>query len=94
MELQDTYQGLDQTIASFSELSDKAVADNYLLFLTADHGGVVRKLLKDHKYNVTSINPKDIRTNLKGVLHKKDVSRFLPTQFPLIFFNMKHKVKT
>jgi hypothetical protein len=34
--------------------------------LTADHGGAENvNYLKDHKYNVNSISPKDIRNNLK-----------------------------
>jgi hypothetical protein len=33
--------------------------------LTADHGGAENVKLKDHKYNVNSISPKDIRNNLK-----------------------------
>ncbi|WP_367768216.1 alkaline phosphatase PafA [Flavobacterium sp. WC2421] len=67
MELQDTYLRLDQTIAEFLNYLDKTVGkDNYLLFLTADHAGAENvNYLKDHKYNVSSISPKDIRNNLK-----------------------------
>lgn len=67
MELQDTYLRLDQTIAEFLNYLDKTVGkDNYLLFLTADHAGAENvNYLRDHKYNVNSVNPKDIRTNLK-----------------------------
>jgi predicted AlkP superfamily pyrophosphatase or phosphodiesterase len=67
MELQDTYLRLDQTIADFLNYLDKTVGkDNYLLFLTADHAGAENvNYLKDHKYNVNSISPKDIRNNLK-----------------------------
>jgi predicted AlkP superfamily pyrophosphatase or phosphodiesterase len=67
MELQDTYLRLDQTIAEFLNYLDKTVGkDNYLLFLTADHGGAENvNYLKDNKYNVNSISPKDIRNNLK-----------------------------
>jgi predicted AlkP superfamily pyrophosphatase or phosphodiesterase len=67
MELQDTYLRLDQTIADFLMYLDKTVGkDNYLLFLTADHAGAENvNYLKDHKYNVNSISPKDIRNNLK-----------------------------
>jgi predicted AlkP superfamily pyrophosphatase or phosphodiesterase len=67
MELQDTYLRLDQTIADFLNYLDKTVGkDNYLLFLTADHGGAENvNYLKDHKYNVNSISLKDIRNNLK-----------------------------
>jgi predicted AlkP superfamily pyrophosphatase or phosphodiesterase len=67
MELQDTYLRLDQTIADFLTYLDKTVGkDNYLLFLTADHAGAENvNYLKDRKYNVNSISPKDIRQNLK-----------------------------
>ena len=67
MELQDTYLRLDQTIAEFLNYLDKTVGkDNYLLFLTADHAGAENvSYLKDNKYNVNSVNPKDIRANLK-----------------------------
>lgn len=67
MELQDTYLRLDQTIADFLTYLDKTVGkDNYLLFLTADHAGAENvNYLKDNKYNVNSISPKDIRKNLK-----------------------------
>lgn len=67
MELQDTYLRLDQTIADFLVYLDKKVGkDNYLLFLTADHAGAENvNYLKDNKYNVRSVSPKDIRANLK-----------------------------
>jgi predicted AlkP superfamily pyrophosphatase or phosphodiesterase len=67
MELQDTYLRLDQTIADFLNYLDKTVGkDNYLLFLTADHAGAENvNYLKDNKYNVKSVSPKSIRSNLK-----------------------------
>lgn len=67
MELQDTYLRLDQTISEFLSYLDKTVGkDNYLLFLTADHAGAENaNYLKDNKYNVKSINPKDIIKGLK-----------------------------
>ncbi|WP_291103011.1 MULTISPECIES: alkaline phosphatase PafA [unclassified Flavobacterium] len=67
MELQDTYLRLDQTIADFLTYLDKTVGkDNYLLFLTADHAGAENaSYLKDHKYNVTNVEPKEIRKALK-----------------------------
>ena len=67
MELQDTYLRLDYTIADFLTYLDTTVGkDNYLLFLTADHAGAENvNYLKDHKYNVKSINPKDILQGLK-----------------------------
>ncbi|MFV8467174.1 alkaline phosphatase PafA [Flavobacterium sp. LB1P62] len=67
IELQDTYLRLDQTIADFLANLDKTVGkDNYLLFLTADHAGAENvNYLRDNKYNVRSINPKDIIKGLK-----------------------------
>lgn len=66
MELQDTYLRLDQTIADFLAYLDKTVGkDNYLLFLTADHAGAENvNYLKDNKYNVNNVSPKDTRKNL------------------------------
>lgn len=66
MELQDTYLRLDQTIADFLAYLDKTVGkDNYLLFLTADHAGAENVgYLKDNKYAVDYISPKDIRKSL------------------------------
>jgi len=67
MELQDTYLRLDQTIAEFLTYLDKKVGkDNYLLFLTADHAGAENSTyLKDNKYNINNVDPKEIRKNLK-----------------------------
>jgi predicted AlkP superfamily pyrophosphatase or phosphodiesterase len=67
MELQDTYLRLDHTIADFLTYLDKKVGkDNYLLFLTADHAGAENaSYLKDNKYNVTNVEPKEIRKALK-----------------------------
>ncbi len=66
MELQDTYLRLDQTIADFLNYLDKTVGkENYLLFLTADHAGAENTtFLKDNKYNVTNVEPKEIRKAL------------------------------
>ena len=67
IELQDTYLRLDQTMSELLNYLDKNVGkDNYLLFLTADHAGAENvNYLKDKKYNVKNISPKDIVTNLK-----------------------------
>jgi predicted AlkP superfamily pyrophosphatase or phosphodiesterase len=67
MELQDTYLRLDLTIADFLNYLDKTVGKgNYLVFLTADHAGAENaKFLSDNKYNVTNIEPKEIRVTLK-----------------------------
>lgn len=67
IELQDTYLRLDETIADFLNYLDKTVGKgNYLLFLTADHSGAENtQFLKDNKYNVTNVEPKDITKGLK-----------------------------
>jgi predicted AlkP superfamily pyrophosphatase or phosphodiesterase len=67
MELQDTYLRLDLTIADFLNYLDKTVGKGkYLVFLTADHAGAENaKFLSDNKYNVTNVEPKEIRTALK-----------------------------
>ncbi len=66
IELQDTYLRLDETIADFLNYLDKSVGKgNYLLFLTADHAGAENaQFLKDNKYNVTNVEPKDIKKGL------------------------------
>lgn len=66
-ELQDTYLRLDQNIADFLTYLDKTVgANNYLLFLTADHAGAENaNYLKDNKYNVKNIPSKEISDALK-----------------------------
>ncbi|MBC7408872.1 MAG: alkaline phosphatase family protein [Arcicella sp.] len=67
VELQDTYLRLDVTIADFLNYLDKIVGKGkYLVFLTADHAGAENaKFLNDNKYNVTNVEPKEIRTALK-----------------------------
>ena len=66
MELQDTYLRLDLTIADFLNYLDKTVGKgNYLVFLTADHAGAENaQYLKDNNYNVTNVEPKEIRKAL------------------------------
>jgi predicted AlkP superfamily pyrophosphatase or phosphodiesterase len=67
IELQDTYLRLDNTIADFLNYLDKNVGKgNYLVFLTADHAGAENaQYLKDNKYEVTNLEPKEIRAALK-----------------------------
>ena len=66
VETQDTYLRLDKTIADFLSYLDKTVGkENYLIFLTADHAGAENvNYLKDNKYNVNSIEPKEIAKGL------------------------------
>ncbi len=67
MELQDTYLRLDLTIADLLNYLDKKVGKgNYLVFLTADHAGAENPIyLKDNKYNVNNVYPKEILKGLK-----------------------------
>jgi predicted AlkP superfamily pyrophosphatase or phosphodiesterase len=67
MELQDTYLRLDETIAKLLYYLDKKVGkDNYLLFLTADHAGADNaNFLKDNKYKVNNVQPKEFVSQLK-----------------------------
>lgn len=67
IELQDTYLRLDATIADFLLYLDSQVGkDNYVVFLTADHAGAENaRFLADQKYNVTNVEPKEIRKSLK-----------------------------
>lgn len=67
IELQDTYLRLDVTLADLLSYLDKSIGkDNYLLFLTADHGGAENaRFLNDNKYNVTNIDTKEIVNCLK-----------------------------
>ncbi|MDH4403373.1 MAG: alkaline phosphatase family protein [Flavobacterium sp.] len=62
IETQDTYLRLDKTLADFLTYLDKTVGkDNYLIFLTADHAGAENvNYLKDNKYEVNSVDPKEI----------------------------------
>ena len=62
IELQDTYLRLDQTLAKMLDYLDKNVGkNNYLLFLTADHAGAENvTFLKDNKYEVSAVAPKEI----------------------------------
>ncbi len=68
IELQDTYLRLDETIADFLTYLDLKVGKgNYLVFLTADHAGAENATyLKDHKYDVNSINYKNVESDLRA----------------------------
>lgn len=73
LELQDTYLRLDETLADFLNYLDRTVGKgNYLLFLTADHGGAENaRFLKDHQYPVTNVEPKEIKKSLKDFSREK-----------------------
>ena len=66
IELQDTYLRLDETIADFlTYLDEKVGKGNYLVFLTADHAGAENATyLKDNKYEVESLNSKNLQQSI------------------------------
>lgn len=66
IELQDTYLRLDETIADFlTYLDEKVGKGNYLIFLTADHAGAENTTyLKDNKYEVESLNSKNLQQSI------------------------------
>ena len=66
IELQDTYLRLDETIADFLTYLDQKVGKgNYLVFLTADHAGAENATyLKDNKYEVESLNSKNLQQSI------------------------------
>lgn len=68
IELQDTYLRLDETIADLlTYLDTKIGKGNYLVFLTADHAGAENaNFLKDNKYEVNSINYKNVESDLRA----------------------------
>ena len=66
IELQDTYLRLDETIADFlTYLDEKVGKGNYLVFLTADHAGAENATyLKDNKYEIESLNSKNLQQSI------------------------------
>lgn len=98
IELQDTYLRLDETIADFLNYLDKTVGKgNYLLFLTADHAGAENtQFLKDNKYNVTNVEPKDITKGLKkfssDTFGEDLISNY--SNFNIYFYKEKIKAKS
>jgi len=73
MEMEDCYLRLDQDIAAFLKYLDGRYGkDNYLLFMTADHGGA---------HNATFLQDKDVPA---GVLHANtvpDLNTYLKSLF-------------
>ncbi len=67
MEVEDTYLRLDKDIADFLNYLDKTLGkNNYLLFLSADHGaGQTAGFLKENKYiNTGSLSSDAMRKNM------------------------------
>ncbi|GET34060.1 alkaline phosphatase family protein [Prolixibacter bellariivorans] len=70
VELEDTYLRLDRDLAQLISVLDKTYGkDNYLLFLTADHGAAyVPQQLMDHKMDAGYFSFKDFDKKLKAHL--------------------------
>ena len=75
MEMEDMFLRLDSDIAIFLNFLDKAVGkDEYILFLTADHGGA---------HNATFLNDNNIPAGLLGPGLKNELNSYLKTRFGL-----------
>jgi len=73
IELEDMYLRLDQDIAAFLKYLDNRYGyNNYLIFLTADHGGA---------HNSTFLSDLDIPAGVEGVTFKDDLNAFLKAKY-------------
>jgi predicted AlkP superfamily pyrophosphatase or phosphodiesterase len=72
-ETEDIYIKLDSLIADFLKVLDKQVGENnYLLFLTADHGALETPgYLKDNNLPVGGLNTKQFSNSLKSFISAK-----------------------
>jgi len=73
METEDIYIKLDSLLDDFLNILDKQVGENnYLLFLTADHGALeTPSYLKDNNLPVGELNTKQFSSSLKSFIAKK-----------------------
>ena len=73
MEMEDTYLRLDLELGNFFDFLDKQIGkDNYLVFLTADHGvGQVPGFLKDHKLPADNVDEKKMNEQLNEALKQQ-----------------------
>lgn len=73
VKIEDNYLRLDKELSGFFSFLDKEVgAGNYLLFLTADHGGVHNaRFLRDHGINAGNWSEKQVRADLNNHLKMK-----------------------
>jgi predicted AlkP superfamily pyrophosphatase or phosphodiesterase len=90
-ELQDTYIKLDNDLAQLIEYLDKNIGrENFVLFLTADHGAVENpNYLKDKKLVAGYINEKKIKEEVKSQL-KKNFSDSIILAFDNQQFYLNH----
>lgn len=70
IETEDTYLRLDQELAQFLNFLDQRVGKgNYLVFLTADHGGAHNaRFMQDHRVPAQSVSIKEIKQKLNQYL--------------------------
>ena len=81
IELEDTYLRLDRDLATFLKFLDSWTGNNYLLFLTADHGAVNNPIFeKDHKLKGGKYETTSLSDSLK-----KYISRIYGTDAPVSF---------
>ena len=73
VETQDTYLRLDRDLADFLKFLDAQFGkDNYLLMLTADHGGMdIPTFLAEKKWNAGNTNERKIEPELQKVIEQK-----------------------
>jgi predicted AlkP superfamily pyrophosphatase or phosphodiesterase len=73
IEVEDTYLRLDKDLASFFGYLDKKIGKgNYLVFLTADHGGSHSiNYMKAHHFPADFLQTATIKTGLDNLLYKK-----------------------
>lgn len=74
LELEDTYLRLDKDIATFLSFLDKKLGkDNYLIFLSADHGSPqVGEFLKEKKYYTAgALNSNTVLKNINALCKEK-----------------------
>lgn len=95
IEIQDTYLRLDELIADFLNFLDEKVGkDNYLVFLTADHAAAENVTqLKDNKFNVVNIKPKEIKQLISEFSIKNYGDDFCLEYSNFNFFLDKDKLK-
>ena len=72
-EIKNSYIKLDKELGEFLKYLDKEIGkDEYLLFLTSDHGCAHNaNFLKNHKINAGIFNDREVLKNLNNYLEKK-----------------------
>lgn len=72
IEIEDIYIRLDRDLANFFHYLDQKIGkDNYLLFLTADHGAAHAEGFMEANKMPTGFLEKDIESNLQKILEKQ-----------------------